>query len=252
MFTELEMTGLDIRMKRFFRNGPLLLAAFDHGQYVGVPEGLADVARTVGALRGLSLDGYILNAGIVPRIEELDESKLIVVRSTHAGTKLSETARINRYFLEPEDALRLGADAVISMVVLGHDGDVESLGELTKAVRDYHRFGIPVIAEALPADPSLMTSPKAIADISRICAELGADVVKTAFTRDFESVVASCPVPVIIAGGSKGEDFLGTVAQAMRAGAKGLAMGRNLYQREDQRAFVEEVARTMGKGAPRA
>jgi DhnA family fructose-bisphosphate aldolase class Ia len=238
-------------MKRLFKNGSLLLAAFDHGQYAGVPEGLADVVSVVESLRGQNFDGYILNAGVASVLGDFDATKLLVLRITHAGTHLSETSRINRYFLQPEDALRLGVDAVISMVILGHGDDADSLRELTRAVCDYHRFGIPVIAEALPADPSLFSSPKAIADISRICAELGADIIKTAYTPEFESVAAGCPAPVIIAGGSKGEDFLATVAHAMRDGAKGLAMGRNLYQREDPRTFVGQVAQAMGRGPNR-
>ena len=241
------MTGLDIRMKRLFRNGTLLLAALDHGQYVGVPDGLPDVIRAVESIRGCDVDGYILNPGAAEALRDFDPSKLLVLRVSHAGTLLSNTSLFNRYFLEPEDALRLGADAVISMVMLGHDRDSDSLGELTKAVADYHRFGIPVIAEALPADAGLMSSPKTIADISRICAELGADIVKTAYTPDFRKVVTSCLAPVIIAGGSKGEDFLRIVAEAMRAGAKGLAMGRNLFQREDPVSFAAEVARAVGR-----
>lgn len=248
---ESSVTGIDIRMKRLFKNGSLLLAAFDHGQYTGVPEGLVSVVPVVESLRGQSFDGYIMNAGVASALGDFDATKLLVLRITHAGTRISGTSRLNRYFLSPEDALRLGADAVISMVVLGHEDDAESLGELARAVCDYHRYGIPVIAEALPADPSLFSSPKTIADISRICAELGADIIKTAYTPEFESVVASCPVPVIIAGGSKGEDFLATVAHAMRDGAKGLAMGRNLYQREDPRTFVEQVAQAMGRGEGR-
>jgi len=39
---------------------------------------------------------------------------------------------------------------------------------------------------------------------SRICAELGAAFVKTYYVpEDFETVTASCPVPIVIAGGKK-------------------------------------------------
>lgn len=241
------MTGVDIRVQRLFRRGSLLLAALDHGQYVGVPEGLDDIVGLTQKLAGAPFDGFIVNAGIVPALPAFPADKSLVLRITHAGTAISGTSRTNSYYLGPEDALRLGADAVISMVILGHEGDPEALHELTKAVADYHRYGIPVIAEILPASAELFSSPKTIADLCRIGAELGADVIKTAYTPDFRSVVAGCPAPVIIAGGSKNADFIASLREAMREGARGLALGRNLYQRDEPASFIREVAAAMGR-----
>ncbi len=114
--------------------------------------------------------------------------------------------------------------------------------ELARAVWEYHRYGIPVIAEMLPFDPNLNTSAETIADVSRIGAEIGADIIKTSFTKNFESVVTGCPVPVIIAGGAKVQEFLKTVEKAVQSGAGGLAMGRNLYQHENPVQLANDVA----------
>lgn len=241
------MDGLDLRIRRLFRNDSLLLLAFDHGQYVGVPDGLSTIDPLLEKLGNKPFDGYIFNPGSVRNLQKIGADKSIILRITHAGTHLSNTPVMNKYFLRPEDALRLGADAVISMVILGHGKDMESIDELAKAVNNYHRFGIPLIAEILPASPNDFSSPKIIADLCRIGAEIGADVIKTAFTNDFESVVSGCPVPIIVAGGKKENDFLSSVAIAMRSGAKGLAIGRNLYQREDPASFISDIAAAMGR-----
>ena len=241
------MDGLQFRINRLFRNGSLLLLAFDHGQFIGVPDGLRTIDPILEKLLNKPFDGYIFNPGVVRNLKNIESDKSIILRITHAGTHLSNTPVMNKYFLQPEDALRLGADAVISMVLLGHDKDMESINELAKAVNDYHRFGIPLIAEILPAAPKDFSSSKVVADICRIGAEIGADVIKTVLTDDFESVVSGCPVPIIVAGGKKENDFISNAANAMRSGAKGLAIGRNLYQRDDPASFISDIAKAIGR-----
>ena len=252
--TGCSMTGLAIRTNRLFARGTLLLAALDHGQYVGVPDGLSEPAKLVESLAGEGIDGFILNAGIASSLRSFDGEKLLVLRITHAGTRLSGTSRRNKYFLGPEDALRLGADAVISMVVLGHDDDVESLHELAAAIGDYHRFGIPVIAEALPADPGLLSSPKAIADISRICAELGRgrdqDRLHSGF-RDRRSRLSGARHRR--GGGQGGRTPISWPLSRTRsaAGRRASPWGETSTSGDDARAFAAEVGRTMGrKGRP--
>ena len=241
------MNGLQFRINRLFRNKSLLLLAFDHGQFLGVPNGLKAIDPILEKIAHEPFDGYILNPGSLHTLDNLESDKSLILRITHAGTHLSNTSVMNKYFLQPEDALRLGADAVISMVILGHDRDMESIHELAKAVNDYHRFGIPLIAEILPAAPKDFSSSKVVADICRIGAEIGADVIKTVLTKDFESVVSSCAVPIIVAGGKKENDFISSAASAMNSGAKGLAIGRNLYQRDNPAAFIAEIVKAMGR-----
>ena len=73
----------------------------------------------------------------------------------------------------------------------------------------------------------------------RIGFETGVDVIKVGYTGDFDSfreTVATCPVPVVIAGGPRTDDLLGALTQtsdALRAGAKGAVVGRNLWGHGD-------------------
>ena len=59
-------------------------------------------------------------------------------------------------------------------------------------------------------------------------------MVKTYYTpQDFERIIAGCPVPVMIAGGPKCETDLDTLKMingALVGGARGIVMGRNIWQ----------------------
>jgi fructose-bisphosphate aldolase/2-amino-3,7-dideoxy-D-threo-hept-6-ulosonate synthase len=82
-------------------------------------------------------------------------------------------------------------------------------------------------------------SEKSIKIATRAGAELGADIIKTNYTgdmRSFERVVRGCPVPIVIAGGPKmrsDEEFLKMIEEVMKAGARGVAIGRNIFQADD-------------------
>ena len=78
--------------------------------------------------------------------------------------------------------------------------------------------------------------PEIVSHVTRIGAESGADIVKSVYTGDldsFRSVIKSCPVPVVVAGGPKtktDKDLLHMCSDAMKAGAKGVTFGRNIFQ----------------------
>ncbi|MDD5745496.1 MAG: hypothetical protein PHE22_12275, partial [Mesotoga sp.] len=72
-------------------------------------------------------------------------------------------------------------------------------------------------------------------------AELGANVIKTMMTANYGEVVRSCPVPVIVAGGEKNRDFFASLEDAAKAGAKGAAIGRNLFQEKERTGFLKKV-----------
>lgn len=235
------MNGLKRRLNRLLCGESFILAAADHGQFAGVPEGLEDIESYVREVEKLDVDGIILNPGIASLIDEFDCRKSLIVRVTHAGSALSGDIENTKYFLEPEEALRMGADGVIVMGIVGQKCDSEALHGLSKAIWEYRRYGIPVIAEMLPYRKEEYFSKKVIADISRIGAELGANIVKTNITDDYEYVIKSCPVPVIIAGGEKTKDFFASLEEAAAAGAAGAAIGRNLYLDTDRPSFVKRA-----------
>jgi fructose-bisphosphate aldolase/2-amino-3,7-dideoxy-D-threo-hept-6-ulosonate synthase len=90
--------------------------------------------------------------------------------------------------------------------------------------------------------------PEIVAHVARIGAECGADIVKTLYTGDIDSfskVVKSVPVPVVIAGGPKAKtdlDILQMTEDAMKAGAKGVTYGRNIFAHKNPEKIVEALA----------
>jgi DhnA family fructose-bisphosphate aldolase class Ia len=155
------------------------------------------------------------------------------------------------------EAARLGADAVSVHVNFFSDKEPEMLTELAKTVEECDELGMPLLVMAYPRGPSVKDEHAAdvVAHASRIAEELGADVVKTNYTGDvdsFKGVTQACRIPVVIAGGPKAksaEDFLRMVHDAIQAGAKGVSIGRNVFQHENPTAMVKALNAIIHEGA---
>lgn len=244
------MTGLERRMARLFANkGKLFVAAFDHPQIYGIMDGLQDTPALVDSLRKTQLDGFILNPGMVAHVRpEAMEKKLLVLRASVGGTMLTYDSYDGNYhqsIASAELAAKLDADAALFMFVLGGTRDKDTELELARVCEEYHKLGIPVIAEVLNADYTKNNDTDFIASGARIAAEIGADIIKAFYCKDFEKVTSNCPVPVILAGGPKDADITAVVKEVVSKGAKGLAFGRNLFQSEDIKTLVKDLDKAL-------
>jgi fructose-bisphosphate aldolase/2-amino-3,7-dideoxy-D-threo-hept-6-ulosonate synthase len=125
---------------------------------------------------------------------------------------------------------------------------LESAG---KIVADCNRWGIPLLVMIYARGKGIDGSdPKAVGHCVRVAEELGADLIKTAYTGDpvsFGKIVRACSVPVLVAGGEKAGDIeaLQAIRDAVRAGAAGVCVGRNSFQRDDPRSFVQAICRVV-------
>ncbi len=153
-----------------------------------------------------------------------------------------------------EEAVALGADGISIHVNLGAPNEsrmIESAGEV---VRDCNRWGMPLLIMIYPRGKGIdPVSPQTVGHCVRVAEELGADLIKTNYTGDpdsFRQITAACSVPVLIAGGEKGGDLetLMTIRDAVDAGAAGVCMGRNAFQRDDPARFVAAVCRVVHEG----
>ena len=240
------MTGLERRMARLFANkGKLFVAAFDHPQIYGIMDGLQDTPGLVSSLKRTKLDGLILNPGMVAHVPaRAMDDKVLVLRASVGGTMLTYDSYDGNYhqsIASAELAASLGADAALFMFVLGGTRDKDTELELARVCEEYHKLGIPVIAEVLNADYTKNNETDFIASGARIAAEIGADIIKAFYCKDFEKVTSNCPVPVILAGGPKDADITAVVREVVSKGAKGLAFGRNLFQAEDIKGLVRDL-----------
>ena len=237
------MFGLEKNVKRLFSNGgKLFIAAFDHPQSFGVMEGLNDIGKLVTSLSESELDGFILNPGIFPLLDNNSVyNKKLIMRGTLGGSRFSNFSDCHNVVISPEAVLRSGADAVLLMLVLGGNNDNESMTEISKAAVTFHNYSIPVIIEVLNADFSKINDTDFVRDGSRIAAEIGADVVKAFYCESFFEVIEGCPVPVILAGGPKGGDIVKTAKTVVEAGVKGFAFGRNIFQNPEPAKLIIQL-----------
>jgi len=227
------MNGLKRNVSRLFSNrGKLFVLAMDHAQ-CGLVEGLERPCDIISARAQSGLDGFLVNVGVAEIMEEKLLDKKILLRTSSGGTALGDSfTNVHVNHVSPETAFRMGVDAAVMMLIMGGD-DYKSAQQTACDIDAFHRYNIPVIVEILANDFEITQSYDIQANGARVAAELGADVVKAFYTDNFESVVANCPAPIILAGGPKGTDIFEIAAKAVNCGIKGFAFGRNLFLNEN-------------------
>lgn len=240
---DLLMAGIDVRLRRIFKDGKAVVCPLDFGGFMGPVQGIDDPPRVVAEVVAGGADAILVNPGMA-RSEWAGYAGRagLIVRITGGSTKFSPNPAFHTLVCSVEEACALGADAVCVMVLVGSEQEQDMFEIMGSAISDAHSLGIPVLAEVIPADPAHNYDPEWIAVCARVGYELGADVIKTYFTEDgFAGIVRACRAPIIIAGGPKVADPNTVVRQAMQCGAAGIAFGRNVFQSADPRAKVREL-----------
>ncbi len=246
--------GMENRFSRLFdqKSGRTVLFAVDHGYFMGPTTGLEQLDKAVGPLlpyvdalmltRG-ALRNYIKPNVDVPIILRVSGGTSILAREW--GDLLHEGITVSM-----EEAVRLNASAVAFSVMVGSRFERDTLLEFTKVIDEAERYGIPTLG-VVAVGEGLNRDARYLSLAGRIAAELGARLIKTYYCEEFERVVSTCPVPVVIAGGKKipEKDALTMAYSAVQAGAVGVDMGRNIFQSEDPVAMIQAVRAIVHKNA---
>jgi len=174
------MTGMMVRFRRFFREDDRsVVVALDHAQFQGALPGLQSMQSIVTQVVAGGADGVILNPGAARECAEIYAGRCaLILRVTGASTSLNPSFDFHRQICSIEQAVSLGADAVIAMGFVGSDGEAASLTLLSEIAETCHHFGMPLIAEMLPAASDKFQDAEAIGLAARAGYELGADVIK--------------------------------------------------------------------------
>jgi len=240
------MFGIKNRMARIVNpeTNRTLIMAMDHGMVMGPTHGIEKPAETLKLMDGY-MDSMIINKGILTTCFEPDGKTGLVLRISGGPTILGDLTT-EGITTSIEEALRLGADAVIINVFIGTPQESPSLIAFSRIADECHKYGLPVIgATAVGKDKEKHFDPKYVKLGSRVVAELGADMVKTYYTGPgYEEVVNSCPVPIVLAGGPNAntdKDTLNMIAEALKQGVAGVAMGRRIWQSEDPRSIIKAI-----------
>jgi DhnA family fructose-bisphosphate aldolase class Ia len=214
----------------------------------GPAKGMERPAPTLRQIVTGGADAILTTFGIATRFAAEISPLGLIVRLDGGGTKLGAMDGPGAQFYTVADALRVGADAVAVSAFPGSPKEEATLETLAHVIGEAHAWGLPVMAEMVPggfdSGPEFRTT-ESIAIAARVAAELGADWIKIPYAANFEQVTETCYVPVVILGGAKkGSEvtMLETISDALRTGASGVAIGRNIFQADDPAAMTAAVA----------
>lgn len=239
------------KLRRFRRvvkaDGRACLVAIDHAAYMGGGPP-ADAMPAIAAGRP---DAVLATWHLARAHAETFADCGLVLRVDGGTSELGATAAgdVSALLHRAEAAARLGADAVVVLAFPGADDEDRSLVRLAHLATECEALGLPVMAEAIPGGwgRAVEWTVENVARAARICAELGADIVKTVCpgpTDEFAAVAEASPVPVVALGGPKmaSEDDVVAVARGVvAAGAAGIAFGRNVWGSPDPAALVRRL-----------
>jgi DhnA family fructose-bisphosphate aldolase class Ia len=251
--------GKQIRLNRILKEQSrgTLVVAFDHALVCGPIPGTEDPRGQVSRFVEARVDAILLNLGLLQRCidcfpRSATPGLIARIDWTTAFNTLSQGEANSMYtcmLARPEDALRHGADAVLTYLFVG-TGDAEfekkEIARNAKVARECERIGIPLIIETLARGNGVQNPGDShwLKLHTRIATELGADVIKTDYAGSPENmrpVIENCPIPILVLGGNRNDAALDVVRGVMASGAAGVFFGRNVFQSEDMQGFLSMV-----------
>ena len=215
--------------------------AIDHGYFQGPTTGLERIDLTIVPLMQYA-DAIMLTRGILRTTVPPSLNKPIVMRCSGGPSILKELSN-EELAVDIEDAIRMNVSAITLQVFIGGEYETRSVHNMTKLIDAGLRYGIPTMA-VTAVGKEMVRDARYFRLACRICAELGAQFVKTYYIPEgFETVTASCPVPIVMAGGKKIPvlDALTMAYNAIQQGAAGVDMGRNIFQSDAPTAMIKAV-----------
>ncbi len=251
----------------FGKDHRTVIVACDHAGFMGTVRGLEQPEQLIDALVDSGVDAVLTTMGIARRFGSRMRKLGLILRADGGSSSRSPVLGSINSLFTVEDALRVGADAVICMGMIGYNEEPSSLQNLASLARESEKWGLPVVAEMLVQPKEGKCTPQDIGFAMRIGAELGADIIKASFAYPMDEYIAArkaCYRPVVVLGGEKAKDegeMLQAICDALAAGADGVAIGRNVWQHPNPagvcralvalvhgRASVEEALEEIHKG----
>ncbi|MCX7044771.1 MAG: 3-hydroxy-5-phosphonooxypentane-2,4-dione thiolase [Candidatus Sumerlaeota bacterium] len=235
--------GMQQRLSRIFnpKSGRTVMLAFDHGYIMGPTSGLERMDLTVVPLAPYA-DTLMCTRGALRAVISPTTQKAVVLRCSAGATVLKELSD-ECVGVSIEDAIRCNASAMAVQVYIGSEFEHKTIQNLVRLIDAGNSYDIPTLG-VTAVGREMVRDARYLSLACRVCAELGAHFIKTYFCEpDFEKVTASCPVPIVIAGGKKlpEAEALQMAYKAIDQGAAGVDMGRNIFQADDPIAMIQAV-----------
>lgn len=230
--------------------GRFVIVPMDHGVSSGPIKGIIDMEDTIGKVIEGGATGVVVHKGIMEIALQKFRGDIGFILHLSASTKLGPDPNAKVLVATVEEALQIGADAVSIHINVGAETEGEMLKDLGFVSKECRERHVPLLAMMYPRGPEIKDpfDVELVKHVARLGAELGADIIKTNYTGSidtFKEVTGGCPVPVIIAGGPKVDSdraVLQMVFDAMKGGAKGVSIGRNVFQHENITGMTKAIA----------
>lgn len=243
------------RMNRILgRDKRTFIMAMDHGSNFNVLPAMKYPDKIIREVAAAGADAFLCTVGMADKYADDFLGKGMIVRVDGGVSYLGDHTRPMQSVVTPEDALCLGADAIISMGFPGSRFESEILSALSRNILQAHRWNLPVMGEMLPRGFEGGEDSRSADNLAFACrqgAELGADIIKTEYTGDWQSfhrLVEGVYVPVVILGGATKvpeRELLSEIKDAMNAGGAGVAMGRNIWSHETPARYAAAIAKLI-------
>jgi len=235
--------GLKNRLSSIIKphNNRALMLAVDHGYFLGPTEKLENPAKVIAPLLK-HCDSLMVTRGVQRTSVSATTDTPMVLRVSGGSSIIGDDLSQEDITVSIEDAIRLNASALAMSIFVGSKYEYQTVVNLGKLVNEAQKYGIPVLA-VTAVGKELGKDSRYLSLACRMAAEQGAHIVKTYYCENFEKVVQSCPVPIIVAGGKKipERDALQLTYNSIKAGAVGVDIGRNVWQSEHPVAMIKAV-----------
>ncbi len=230
------------------KTGKTVMLAVDHGYFQGPTTGLKDIRKTVTPLIPHT-DCLFITRGMVRNCIDPRSDVAICLRVSGGPSILGELSNED-VTTSMEEAIRLNASGVGMSIFVGAKNEDRTITNLGRLVNEAERYGMPVLA-VTAVGKEMGREARYLALACRMAAEIGAHFVKTYYCEDFYKVVEGCPIPIVMAGGKKTpeRDALQMTENAIKEGASGVDMGRNIFQSDNPVGMIKAVRAIVHKGA---
>ncbi|AEF83614.1 deoxyribose-phosphate aldolase superfamily [Treponema primitia ZAS-2] len=224
--------GMKKRLTNIFnpKSGNTVMFAFDHGYFMGSVSGLERLDILIPQLID-HVDVLMATRGALRTSVKPGFRKGVALRVSSGSSMLNDDLSHEIVAVDIEDAIRLDVDCLAVQVFIGAEGQLESIDNLSRVINAGNRYSIPTLG-VVAVGKDMERTDQYFKLATRILAEMGVSIVKTYYCDKFEEVVAACPVPIVVAGGKKlpEKEALEMAYNSMQGGARGLDMGRNIFQ----------------------
>jgi len=236
--------GMENRLSRLIKSdGHCMFLPIDHGYFQGPTRKLEKPGETIRPLIPYA-DGLFVTRGVLRSCVDPKNSPPVILRMSGGSSVIGKDLAHETITTSVQEAIRLNVAAVGMSIFVGSDYEYDSLANLGKLVNECEGHGIPVMAVTAVGKELEKRDARYLGLCCRIAAEFGAKVVKTYWCENFDKVVNGCPVPVVMAGGPKGEtarEVFEFVHDGMQKGAIGVNLGRNIWQHQYPVAMMKAL-----------